>query len=261
LAELAILRYVSRQLCCPAISLTNCKLAVGNHLFFVGALRCGNRVVDPGEEPFTGWRCLQSWFERRLGKGRSLKPSWRTAAWVPPGLNAIGYLGVGPAKFLGSARVKSLFRHERGGTMVLTLGLGHRPLAEEILALKDGKAVKCPPRQFSRRMRHSADCGFATPSPLPAGRPHLQRRGAVDLSPAASVRNPWSSSVETRAPIVASPSLDELPTVDRNRGENRAKFLAAAGSGAATHSRSTIRGMASATATGISRLAGPEKEE
>jgi hypothetical protein len=176
-------------------------------VFFVDAFRCGT-FVDRRDEPLTGWRCLQSWFERRLGKGRSLKPSWRTAAWPPPRLNAIRYPGVGPAKFLGSARVKSLIRHESGGTMVLTLGLGHRPLAKEILALAGGKAVKCPPRQSSRRMRRSADCGLATSSPLPAGRSHPQTRGAVDLSPTASVRNPRSSSAETRAPIVAASSAD-----------------------------------------------------
>jgi hypothetical protein len=208
-------------------------------LFFVGAFRCGTRVVDRRDEPFTGWHCLQSWFERRLGKGRSVKPSWRTAAWPPPRLNAIGFPGVGPAKFLGSARVKSLIRQERGGTMVLTLGLGHRPLAEEILALEGGKAVKCPPRQSSRRMRRSADCGLATSSPLPAGRSHLQDEGSRRLIAHGERAEPQVSerrNARTNCGGFKRPSLDELPTVDRNRGENRAKFVAAAGSRAATHS-------------------------
>jgi hypothetical protein len=149
----------------------------------------------------------------------------------------------------------SLIRHERGGTMVLTLGLDHRPLAEEILAPQGGRAAK---RALATLL---AGCAIQRTAVLPLARPSRQgdhhfRRGAppTDRPRRALSWNPGSSSAETRAPIVAAfrahrwmSSLLSIATAAKTGQNFRLPLVGAFAM------RSATRRMASA-ATGISRL-------
>jgi hypothetical protein len=73
---------------------------------------------------------LQSCFEPVLRTGPSVKPQALTAGKLAGGL-AIEHSRVSTATFPAFATVKALMRHERGGTMVLTLGQECRAVAEE----------------------------------------------------------------------------------------------------------------------------------
>jgi hypothetical protein len=97
------------------------------------------------------------------------------------------------------------------------------------------------------------------PRPSRQGDHTFRTRGAVDLSPTASVRNPRSPSAETRAPIVAASSahpwmssLLSIATAAKT-GQNLWPPLVRAPR--RIRHEIDLRGMASAIVTAISRLA------
>jgi hypothetical protein len=170
-----MLRYVSRQACCPAISLTNCKLAVGITCFSLEHSVAEVMRLTLGMVGADG--CLQSW--SRSYAMRGLGPWFSLSGW--------------------------------------NIDLLLRPPARD----------RRSPHRPSSQMRHSTALLLARPS---RHGDHNFRPGVPHLSPTASVMaEPLvfeRRNTRTDCGCSRSPSLDEPPNVDRNRGENRARCLA-----------------------------------